>query len=49
MGVGQNIENFTDKLALGLVLVVTLWLTETQCLDILDKGTYAKVGGRSMN
>lgn len=38
-GVGQDIENFTDKLALGLVLVVTLWFTETQCLDILDKGT----------
>jgi hypothetical protein len=33
--------NFSERLALGLVLEVKLWLTETQCLDVLEMGTCA--------
>lgn len=33
--------NFSERLALGLVLEVKLWLTETRCLDVLEGGTCA--------
>lgn len=42
-------EKFSEKLALGLVSEVKLWLTETRGLDLLEEGIYAGRQGHELD